>query len=124
MFRFRLKELRDGRGYSQAALANKIGVKQSTVGMWENGTNFPKVQQLIVLADLFHASTDYLLGRDEYIGIAHNQKQSAIILSDEDKSLLSAFRTLSPENRTAIMKNIHFLQSMQAEEKDKRTTIA
>ncbi|MBR3741452.1 MAG: helix-turn-helix transcriptional regulator [Clostridia bacterium] len=124
MFRFRLKELRDKRGYSQAALANKIGVKQSTVGMWENGTNYPKVQQLITLADLFHASVDYLLGRDEYIGITHYQKQSEVVLSDEDKKLLSAFHMLSSENRISIVKNIQFLQSIQNEEKDKRTTIA
>ena len=63
MFRIRLKELREKAGYSQAQLAIKLGVRQSTVGMWENGTNKPKNMMLEKLANMFGVSTDYLLGR-------------------------------------------------------------
>ena len=37
MFQVRLKELRERAGFSQAVLAKKVGVAQSTVGMWESG---------------------------------------------------------------------------------------
>lgn len=65
MFSIRLKELREQHGYSQAQLARKLGVGQSTVGMWENGANKPQNAKLEMLANLFDVSIDYLLGRDE-----------------------------------------------------------
>lgn len=63
MFSLRIKELREEKGYSQAQLAKKLGIRQSTVGMWENGTNNPKKSMLETLATMFNCSTDYLLGR-------------------------------------------------------------
>lgn len=65
MFNIRLKELREQFGFSQAQLARKLGVGQSTVGMWENGKNKPQNAKLEMLANIFNVSTDYLLGRDE-----------------------------------------------------------
>lgn len=62
MLQIRLKELRDQYGYSQQDLANKIGVKQSTVGMWENGKNKPRHDTLIKLANIFNISIDELTG--------------------------------------------------------------
>ena len=63
MFALRLKELREKAGFSQAVLARKLGVRQSTVGMWENGRNKPQNSKLEMMASIFHVSTDYLLGR-------------------------------------------------------------
>ncbi len=65
MFQVRLKELRENAKLSQAALAKKVGVGQSTVGMWESGRNKPENSKLESLATLFNVSTDYLLGRPE-----------------------------------------------------------
>lgn len=62
MFRIRLKQLREAAGLSQAALAEILGVAQSTVGMWENGKNNPTRAKLIQLANTFNVSTDYLIG--------------------------------------------------------------
>ena len=36
--RFRLKELREARGLTQAALAAQVGVRQATISDLENGT--------------------------------------------------------------------------------------
>ena len=46
MFQVRLKALRERAGLSQAALAKKVGVGQSTVGMWESGRNKPENAKL------------------------------------------------------------------------------
>lgn len=74
MFRIRLKELREQFHLSQAALAKKIGVSQSAVGMWESGRNMPESTKLEALATLFDVSTDYLLGRD----VAEEQPKPAV----------------------------------------------
>lgn len=65
MFAIRLKELREQAGFSQAVLARKLGVRQSTVGMWENGKNKPQNSKLEMMASIFDVSTDYLLGRSD-----------------------------------------------------------
>ena len=68
MFAIRLKELREESGYSQSVLARKLGVRQSTVGMWESGQNKPQNSKLEMLASIFNVSTDYLLGRSDERG--------------------------------------------------------
>lgn len=65
MFSLKLKSLREEAGYSQARLAAKLGVSQSTVGGWESGTREPSFKTLMGIADLFGVSVDYLLGRTD-----------------------------------------------------------
>lgn len=63
MFKLRIKELRESKGWSQKAMAEKFGCAQSTIGMWESGKNKPDIDTLSKLADFFNCSTDFLLGR-------------------------------------------------------------
>lgn len=65
MFRTKIRELRESAGYkSQQAFANAFGVAQSTVGNWEAGAREPNFDTVQKLADFFHVSVDYLLGRE------------------------------------------------------------
>lgn len=61
----RLKELREERGYLQKFVADKLGIKSNTLSGYENGTRMPDPEMLSNLADLYHVSTDYLLGRTD-----------------------------------------------------------
>lgn len=65
MFQINLKKLREEKNISQAKLAAALGVRQSTVAMWENGKNKPEHNTLIKIADYFNVSTDQLLNRKE-----------------------------------------------------------
>ncbi len=47
---------------TQAELALKISIPQSTISKWENGKREPGINQLITLAKFFKCTTDYLLG--------------------------------------------------------------
>lgn len=64
MFALRLKELREKAGLSQKAFAMKLGVSQSTVGMWESKKREPNFKTIEDIAEFFDTTTDYLLGRD------------------------------------------------------------
>lgn len=57
--------LRKKSGYSQEALAEKLGVSRQAVSKWENGDAEPEIGKLRLLSDLFHVSTDWLLSEDE-----------------------------------------------------------
>lgn len=57
----KLKQLRQKNGLTQAELAARINVSQSTVAMWENGKAYPRVESLIKLAKIFGCSVSDLI---------------------------------------------------------------
>ena len=57
----RIAALRKGAGINQAALAKRLHVSASAVGMYEQGRREPSAACIVALAELFHVSTDYLL---------------------------------------------------------------
>ena len=61
----RLKELRDTRNMTQQELGNALNISPSTIGMYEQGRRYPSIDILRRMADFFHVSTDYILGRTE-----------------------------------------------------------
>ncbi|MDE5562972.1 MAG: helix-turn-helix domain-containing protein [Clostridiales bacterium] len=65
MIGIRIKELRVERKISQSTLAKAIGVSQKAIDYWEREVNEPKAGYIILLADYFDVSADFLLGRSE-----------------------------------------------------------
>lgn len=58
-----LAKLRQEQHISQAELGRAIFVSGGTISNYEKGVHFPDVEKLISLANYFHVTTDYLLGR-------------------------------------------------------------
>lgn len=58
-----LGELRKDNGLSQKELGNILHVTPGTISNYENNVNLPSTEKLVDLANYFHVSTDYLLGR-------------------------------------------------------------
>lgn len=54
----KIKELRNKIGLSQNELAKQLEVAQSTVSMWENGTNSPRMSMIPKLAKILQCSID------------------------------------------------------------------
>ena len=65
----RLKDLRDRLGYTQSDLAKKLSITRASVNAWEMGISAPSTSWLVELSNLFHVTTDYLLGLDDCITI-------------------------------------------------------
>lgn len=59
----RLSELRRDHNLTQKELASLLHVSPGTISNYENGIHDPDMESLILLADRFDVSTDYLLGR-------------------------------------------------------------
>ena len=89
-FSLRIKELREERRLTQAALAREIGVSTGSVGMWESTGEIPPVKKLCILADYFGVSLDYLVGRSE------------VRLPAAENGISAEFRTLSPEKKELV----------------------
>jgi transcriptional regulator with XRE-family HTH domain len=60
-----LKRLREKAGLTQEQLGQKLGVGQSTVGMWETGERLPRADKLPELAKILGCTIDDLLKPDE-----------------------------------------------------------
>jgi len=64
-FSERLKKEREKKGWSQAELAEKIHVSRQSVSKWETGKNYPSIEVIIDLSDLFGITIDELLRSDD-----------------------------------------------------------
>lgn len=63
-FALRLRELREMAGLNRKTLGELIGLSKNIIGQYENGEKEPSVKSLVELADYFHVTVDYLLGRE------------------------------------------------------------
>ena len=65
----RIKELRISRKLTQLVLAQRLGVTDSLISAYENSIATPSYDILLGLADIFHVTTDYLLGRERTMSL-------------------------------------------------------
>ena len=59
----RLAELRKKNQLSQNAVAKRMGVSSALISAYEKNERNPSLEKLIALADIYHVSVDYILGR-------------------------------------------------------------
>ncbi|ALQ66768.1 helix-turn-helix domain-containing protein [Bacillus thuringiensis] len=65
IFSERLKQEREKRNWSQNDLAEKIHVSRQSASKWETGKNYPSIEIIIHISDLFGITIDELLRSDE-----------------------------------------------------------
>ncbi|MFA5576245.1 MAG: helix-turn-helix transcriptional regulator [Tissierellaceae bacterium] len=91
MFSYRLKQLREDAGLTQAELAKKLNLTQSTIAYYENGRKMPTMENAKILAQIFDTSLDYLFGisNKKVIDYPEGDRSSIIVqkLSEELNSL-------------------------------------
>lgn len=58
-----LKQLRISRGYTQVALQMRTGIEQALLSKFETGERVPPTETLLILADFYGVSIDYILCR-------------------------------------------------------------
>ena len=61
----RIRDLREDRDLTQKQIAQMLGMSQTGYSKYETGENDIPTAILIKLADFYHTSTDYLLGRTD-----------------------------------------------------------
>ena len=61
IFSEKLQILRKNKGYTQEALADKLGVSRQAVAKWESGQIYPDISNLIQISNLMSVSVDYLV---------------------------------------------------------------
>jgi transcriptional regulator with XRE-family HTH domain len=80
-----LRRLRRAADMTQEQLADKLGVAYQSVSRWENGTTYPDMEFLPVLAGIFGVTVDELLGCEDSL-----QKEKLEKRLEELESLLES----------------------------------
>lgn len=92
----RIKQLCEARGETLASIERKMDFGNGTVRRW--GDTTPSGDKLAKVADYFHVSVDYLLGREEVTNTPENDDP------DENFTILSRnAKKLSPEKREQLL---------------------
>lgn len=65
MYLRRLRDLREDHDLSQTNIANLLHIQQTVYSRYERGFQTIPLEHLITLADYYHVSVDYILGRTQ-----------------------------------------------------------
>lgn len=63
MYFQRLRDLREDMDLNQTQIAELLQIKQTVYSRYERGFQTIPIEHLLILADYYNVSTDYILGR-------------------------------------------------------------
>ena len=94
-----LQELRKEKGFTQEALAERMGVARRTVSRWETGSNMPDLDILMELSDLYEVDLcEILSGERKSEQMNKELKETVLQVAD-----------YSNEEKTRLLKRMHGL---------------
>ena len=98
----RIKELRIEAEKTQEEMAKILGISRQVYGNYENDINQPSLDMLSNIADYFHCSVDYLIGRSDDFGVinVYHQTDNVAALSADEQRLIDVLRKNPPHNAT------------------------
>ncbi|MGG0017230.1 helix-turn-helix transcriptional regulator [Bacillus subtilis] len=111
-----LKKLRREKNLSQKELGNKLGLAESTIGMYEQGKRQPDYETLLKIADFFEVTLDFLLGNPRG-GSSVKETGDSYNISDPDLQI--AFKDASDFSEEARRQAIDFIEYLKEKEKAK-----
>ncbi len=65
LLKTRLREIRKSKKYTQVYVQMNTGIDQSLLSKYELGERTPSTENLVLLADLYKVSIDYILFRTD-----------------------------------------------------------
>lgn len=102
-----IKKFRKERKLTQEQLAEAMGVSVSAVYKWESNQSMPEIRLILEMADMFHTSTDVLLGYEWRMGGAVSAVNRIVTLTkakEYDEAVTEAEKALKnyPNNFDVI----------------------
>lgn len=97
-----LKELRKEKGLTQLQVANSLKISRQVYANYENEVNQPDCKMLVILANFFEVSIDFLLGRSDDFGNVNIQR-STYTFSSEERELLAIFDKMTAAQKARFI---------------------
>lgn len=95
----KLSMLRKNNNYSTRELAEKLGVSQSSISLWEKGERKPDYENIVKLSSIYGVTTDFLLG-SQMLG----EKSKLQELNEQRNLVMSRISLLDRDIRTLTKK--------------------
>ena len=95
-----ISKYRKKSGLSQAELAQKIGVKNSTVSSWERGANAPDIETLFSICKLFNVTVADMFGCDT---VNYDDK---LTVHGFEKELVISYRNADEVDKTIVRRTL------------------
>lgn len=95
-----ISKYRKKSGLSQAELAQKIGVKNSTVSSWERGANAPDIETLFSICKLFNVTVADMFGCDT---VDYNDK---LTVHGFEKDLVISYRKADDLDKAIVRRTL------------------
>lgn len=95
-----LRMLRESHGVSQQKLAEAVGLTQQSINKYENHKIEPDIATLMLIADFFHTSVDFLIGHAE--AQAEHEGVPVFKLNADEIRLVNQYRQLSLKEKDSI----------------------
>ncbi|MBQ2938852.1 MAG: helix-turn-helix transcriptional regulator [Clostridia bacterium] len=112
VFAERLRLLREAQGFSQQDMATVLNVCRSTYTRYENASSSPSLELTRQIARILQADLRYLFQMPPETGgqLADRKQEDDGVttpsLPETEKRLLQYFRSLTPEQQTALLEQI------------------
>ena len=110
-----IRELREDHDLKQQAIANILDVTQQQYSQYETGTVELPLRHFIKLAEYYHVSADYLIGRQPY----HTVKPLEIVYVTRDctcEKLVDDILSLDEEGRRDV---VNYVELQKLKQKSK-----
>ena len=101
-FKKRLYELRENAGMKQTELAARVSLKSAAISKYERGLALPNIETVIMFAEIFGVSVDYLLGVSSIPNPYTAEK-----FTPKEVDIIMRFRQLQKENQIRIDERIN-----------------
>lgn len=114
-FAERLKQLRTNKNMSQEELGRMIGLTQSIIAHYEANRKQPGNHNTQQIADYFHVSVDYLLGRSDSLQWPSDPSAPPLIPTPKEEHLTfyRKLGELSPESIAILEKQADHLYELE-----------
>ena len=107
----RIRELRDEKRMTQLRLSTELGVTQETISSYERNRHYPSVKSLLIMAQLFNSSMDYIMGISD-VRLPGKDYMSGNYMELDEVRILELYRKLSEIQRGTVL---GFMQGMIGE---------
>lgn len=100
----RLRDLREARNLKQTDVANALCISNKILSSYERNISVPTIDNLKHLCEFYNVSADYLLQIElEKTEPSSSETSAPMLISPEQKKLLSYFERLNAENKEAVL---------------------
>ena len=116
----KIKDLRKEKTLTQKEMAQALSITVSTLSHWECDYQEPSFKDVVMLANYFDVSTDYLLGKSDDFGNISVKTETAPAHPKESQELLDIFDSLDKFHQVQVLEYARYFSMRENATKNKK----